>query len=119
MSYAVRNDGQGWRAVSGLEDLAVEEWYCIGSPPDPVPLPPALEELTDAVRETRHQLLAAAANHMGPLQDAIDEEIATDLEVEKFKRWRQYRIALNRIEQQAGFPVDIDWPISPDASSAP
>ncbi|WP_224795477.1 phage tail assembly chaperone [Pseudomonas fluorescens] len=31
----------------------------------------------------------------------------------RLKRWKQYRVALNRIEQQMGFPVTVDWPTAP------
>lgn len=27
MSYAVRNDGKGWRAVSGPEDISADEYF--------------------------------------------------------------------------------------------
>jgi hypothetical protein len=33
--------------------------------------------------------------------------------VARLTRGKQYRVALNRIEQQAGFPVSIDWPAAP------
>lgn len=119
MSYAVRNDGQGWRAVAGPADVGLDEWYCVDNPPDLVPLPPSVEELVTAAEVRRDQLLAIAANRMGPLQDAIDEKTATDEEVVGLKSWRQYRIALNRIDQQVGFPATIEWPLSPDTVSPP
>ena len=115
MSYAVRNDKQGWRTVSGPDDVGADEWYSVDTPPDPVPLPPTIEDLTVSAKEKRDHLMATAANRMGPLQDAIDEDAATDGEVASLKLWRQYRIALNRIEQQSGFPESINWPTSPDA----
>ena len=119
MSYAVRNDGQGWRAVFGAEEVGLDEWYCADNPPDPVPLPSTVEDFAAAAKNKRTQLLTSAATRMGPLQDAIEEDTVTAGELASLKLWRQYRIALNRIEQQAGFPSDVDWPTSPDASSAP
>lgn len=118
MSYAVRNDKQAWRAVSGPKDVTSDEWYCLESPPDPIPLPPTVEELTELAKEQRNRLLIAATHRMGPLQDAVDEGAATAGEVVRLKQWKQYRIALNRIAQQEGFPADIDWPLSPDDSPA-
>lgn len=38
MSYAVRNDKQGWRAVSGPDDVSADEWYSVDTPPDPAPV---------------------------------------------------------------------------------
>ncbi|MEY9332930.1 hypothetical protein ABH911_003241 [Pseudomonas protegens] len=114
MSYAVRNDKQGWRAVSGPNDVLQGEWYSITLPPDPVPLPPTTDVLAADARKERDQRLTNAASRMGPLQDAVDEKIATDEEVSLLKLWKQYRIVLNRIDKQAGFPKMIDWPVAPD-----
>lgn len=113
MSYAVRNDGTGYRAVSGPDDIGQDEWYSAEQPPDPVPLPPTPDEIIAMVKVERDRLLALAAIRIAPLQDAIDEDVATVGEVAILKLWKQYRIALNRIEQQAGYPADIDWPRSP------
>lgn len=112
--YAVRNDGHGWRAVGCPDDVAVDEWYCVNTPPDPVPLAPTLEDLTESAKERRDQMLAVAASRMGPLQDAVDEDAATADELASLKLWRQYRIALNRIERQEGYPSVINWPVIPE-----
>ncbi|QXI29778.1 tail fiber assembly protein [Pseudomonas vanderleydeniana] len=111
--FAVRNDGQGWRSVDGQEDILPNEWYTKENPPDPVPLPPTREELIEQVNAKRDSLLATAANRMGPLQDAVDLDEATSVEVSQLKSWKQYRVALNRVEQQENFPVDIAWPELP------
>lgn len=112
--YAVRNDGQGWRAVDGKDDVGVDEWYCLDNPPDPVSLPLTFKELEMKAKDDRDKLLAIAANRMGPLQDAVDTDNATADELEYLKLWKQYRIALNRIDKQDGFPQVIDWPVTPD-----
>lgn len=111
--YAVRNDGQGWRSVNGLEDVSLDEWYTQENPPAPVPLPPTREELIEQANIKRDSLLAAAASRMGPLQDAVELDEAVPDEVSLLKAWKQYRVALNRVEQQAGFPVDVTWPELP------
>ena len=118
MSYAIRNDGQGYRAVDGPDDVTADEWFSEGAPPIPVLLPPSNEDLTALAKEKRNQLLATAANRMAPLQDAVDVARATDDEVTRLMLWKGYRIDLGRIEQQAGFPLDIDWPLSPDEVTA-
>lgn len=104
MGYAVRTDGQGWRAVAGADDIGSQEWFSSDVPPEPVPFAPDL----------RDNLLVIASNRMGPLQDAVDEGVATDDEVARLKLWKHYRIDLNRIEQQTGYPTEINWPSSPD-----
>lgn len=114
MSYAVRNDGQGWRAVNGPEDVGVDEWFSIDTPPDPVPLPPTPNEIIALSMAERDRLLALAAIRIAPLQDAIDLDEATPDDVARLKLWKQYRVAVSRIDQQAGYPADIDWPQSPD-----
>lgn len=67
---------------------------------------------SDAVQR-RDELLAVAALRIAPLQDAADLGSATDAEAALLLSWKQYRVELNRIEQQAGFPTVIEWPESP------
>ncbi|QNH79191.1 tail fiber assembly protein [Pseudomonas protegens] len=112
--YAVQNDGFGWRAVGSVDDVGVDEWYCIGLPPAPAPFTLTEEQLGEQAKVQRDVLLSIAANRMGPLQDAVDIDSAHADEVELLKHWKLYRIALNRIQLQPGFPTDIDWPLSPD-----
>lgn len=112
--YAVRHDGEGWRAVGGPDDMGQDEYYIVDQPPPTFPRSPTPDELAVAAMERRDQLLSIAANRMGPLRDAVDTDSATTDEVERLKLWQSYRIALNRIEQQADFPTDIEWPSSPE-----
>jgi len=69
--------------------------------------------LIEQTNARRDSLLAAAANRMGPLQDAVEFDEATPDEVSLLKAWKQYRVVLNRVEQQTGFPVDVTWPELP------
>lgn len=39
--------------------------------------------------------------------------MATDDETVALKEWKKYRVQLNRIDQQAGFPKDTEWPTIP------
>lgn len=68
------------------------------------------EQTLLAVNARRDELLTVATLRLAPLQDAVDEENATDDEVLRLKQWKKYRIALNRIEQQENYPIHIDWP---------
>ncbi|AIY42996.1 Phage tail fiber assembly protein [Collimonas arenae] len=63
----------------------------------------------------RDTLLVLATTKMAPLQDAIDLDEATKAEAALLKRWKQYRVILNRIDTQDGFPAAIAWPVSPAA----
>ncbi|WP_306438080.1 tail fiber assembly protein [Mycoavidus sp. SF9855] len=58
-----------------------------------------------------------AALKAAPLQDAVDLKIATDDERQRLKAWKLYRVKLNRIEQQPGFPAQVDWPKPSDQST--
>lgn len=71
------------------------------------------EQALLAVNARRDELLTVATLRLAPLQDAVDEESATDDEVLRLKQWKKYRIALNRIEQQENYPIHIDWPSLP------
>ncbi|VVO55170.1 hypothetical protein PS870_00498 [Pseudomonas fluorescens] len=64
------------------------------------------------VRLSRHKRLPRGTGYWGA-QDAIDLGDASDSDVASLKLWKQYRVALNRIEQQVGFPVTVDWPVAP------
>lgn len=117
--FAVRNDEEfGWRSVGGPDELFANEVFSKTAPPPFLPPPPSFEDLAAEAKAQRDKLLAVAANRMGPLQDAVDIGRATDEEVARLTAWKGYRIDLNRIEQQAGFPVEIQWPESPDAVPA-
>jgi hypothetical protein len=76
--------------------------------PPPVPAPTA-----DEVLAQRDALLAVAALRIAPLQDAVDLDVETGDEVAALTEWKQYRVDLNRIELQAGFPDAIEWPVAP------
>lgn len=56
---------------------------------------------------------AAADSAIAPLQDAVDIEEATDAESALLKDWKRYRVALNRLPDQPGYPAEIDWPAPP------
>jgi hypothetical protein len=91
---------------------------CIQAGPDGFPElvdPPGLtsEELIAKARADRDSLLAMATLRMDPLKDAVELDIATPAEVAALTSWRGYRVALSRIEQQAGFPLSIEWPPIP------
>ncbi|HBN7280831.1 TPA: tail fiber assembly protein [Escherichia coli] len=72
--------------------------------------PPELtqEQLMTEAENNKNNLLDIAAREIAPLQDAVDLEDATNEEVSKLKEWRQYRVALNRIDLSSA-PA-IEWP---------
>lgn len=83
------------------------------NPPElePPPLPPVTVEQVLATRDARK---AYATTMIDPLADAVEMDEATPAEVAALKAWKQYRLALSRIEQQAGFPASVEWPTAPN-----
>jgi hypothetical protein len=83
-------------------------------PPQEMPVspPPAINPLEVAQSEIA-RLRATADFALAPLQDAVDIDEATESEVALLKAWKKYRVALNRLPEQAGYPNTIDWPAAP------
>lgn len=118
--YAVRIDGQGWRAVdcefadpddpSKIYPDPKTETYSKTLPP--VPIPSAAEVSATAIAN-RDSLLGQASLRIAPLQDAVDLDVASAGDVALLKAWKEYRVALNKIESQSKFPASIDWPVAP------
>jgi len=56
---------------------------------------------------------AQADQAIAPLQDAVDLDEASQAEADLLKAWKRYRVALNRVPEQPGYPASIDWPAPP------
>lgn len=69
---------------------------------------PTAEEIIAGNTSNRDALLRKAALAMAPLQDAIDLEVATEGETAQLKKWKQYRVDVNRIDLTRRDP---EWPI--------
>lgn len=57
------------------------------------------------------EFMRQASEAIAPLQDAVDFDMATDEEVSLLKKWKLYRIAVNRID--ANTADEITWPDQP------
>lgn len=85
-----------------------------GARPALIDLPsPPVEQFREMALSERDRGLSVAALRIAPLQDAVDLDDASEADLAELKKWKQYRVALNRIELQAGFPTNIDWPVLP------
>ncbi|QYX54352.1 tail fiber assembly protein [Pseudomonas sp. S07E 245] len=73
----------------------------------------AAEQLLAAVMAEIAQRRVVADSTIAPLQDAVDLEDATEAEAAALKQWKRYRVALNRLPDQPGYPATIDWPAPP------
>ena len=61
--------------------------------------------------ETKNSLMQVASEHISPLQDAVDLEIATEEEKSFLASWKRYRVLLNRVD--TSIAPDIEWPVIP------
>ncbi|KAA2085124.1 tail fiber assembly protein [Escherichia coli] len=61
--------------------------------------------------ETKNNLMQVASEHIAPLQDAADLEIATEEETSLLEAWKKYRVLLNRVDTSTA--PDIEWPTNP------
>lgn len=75
--------------------------------------PPTAAELTSAALANRDSLLFTAGLRIAPLQDAEDIGDATADDKKLLIAWKTYRVAVNRVSEQADFPKSIDWPVPP------
>lgn len=60
-----------------------------------------------------NRLRGVADFAIGPLQDAVDLDDATQEEAASLKAWKQYRVKLSRVLGQTGYPLAIEWPAAP------
>ncbi|MCF5056798.1 hypothetical protein GIW54_27385 [Pseudomonas proteolytica] len=74
-----------------------------------IPRPSPVEDAQNEIVRRR----AIADYAIAPLQDAVDIDDATALEVAALKAWKKYRVALSRVHEQDGYPESIGWPVAP------
>lgn len=97
-------------------DTVPEGWGFIkeGDPiPDSSPAPLTAEQLSTAARAERDRLLTYAALRINPLQDAVDLGRATEEKKALLNKWKEYRVDLDDVVSQPGFPEAIAWPKEP------
>lgn len=122
-SVEIRND-QYAEALEGMCNglvVTIDEGFKVARPivPEPLPIPaPTPEELKMMALAQRDQLLAVAAIRIAPLQDAVDLGRATPGAIARLQQWKGYRVDLNEVDQQDGFPLVIDWPVAPSDTIA-
>ncbi|NMY95624.1 tail fiber assembly protein [Pseudomonas proteolytica] len=104
------------QALEGMQEglvVSIDGGFKVSPPaqaPTPIPTP---EELAQQVLAYRDRLLTNATIRISPLQFAVDLGDESHEDMEKLSAWKQYCVALNRIQVQAGFPQSINWPVEP------
>lgn len=109
MSYAVRNDKQGWRAVSGPDDVSADEWYSVDTPPDPIPL----LDLEAQERTWRDSALSAVMWLRERHRDQLELQAPTSIGSEQFTELLVYMQSLRDWPQSPEFPESERRPIAP------
>ncbi|WP_282373728.1 tail fiber assembly protein [Pseudomonas sp. PS02290] len=79
-------------------------------PAQPEPPAPTPAEILERNTGMRDSLLARATLAIAPLQDAVDLDDATTAEVALLKKWKQYRVAVNRFDLTT---ENLSWPDQP------
>ncbi|MDR5857249.1 tail fiber assembly protein [Caballeronia sp. LZ062] len=77
-----------------------------------VPPPKSAAQILADNTAARDTMLAQATAAIAPLQDAVDLDEATDAEIALLNKWKQYRVAVNRVDLTQASPV---WPAAPSA----
>ncbi|EFA9325968.1 TPA: hypothetical protein JLJ58_003452 [Escherichia coli] len=85
---------QKWNGTAWVKDTEAEKLFRIRE-----------------AEETKNSLMQVASEHIAPLQDAVDLEIATEEETLLLEAWKKYRVLLNRVDTSTA--PDIEWPALP------
>ncbi|EFM2063663.1 tail fiber assembly protein [Escherichia fergusonii] len=82
---------QKWNGTTWVKDAEAEKLFRIRE-----------------AEETKNSLMQVASEHIAPLQDAADLEIATEEETSLLEAWKKYRVLLNRVDI-----LEPVWPVQP------
>ncbi|PFH10988.1 virus tail fiber assembly protein lambda gpK [Collimonas sp. PA-H2] len=75
---------------------------------------PTDAELLEAVQERLSRELRRANVEVTKYQDRVDVDDASAADVALLRAWKIYRVGLNRLPDQEGFPHCLTWPVAPD-----
>ena len=90
--------------LNTLKKMTTKEVEAYLNPPIPK------EQLIAEAEQRKQSLLVEANNAIAPLQDAVDLDMATDEEITLLKKWKKYRVLLNRLDVS---DVDVVFPEQP------
>ncbi|MNJ51954.1 Caudovirales tail fiber assembly protein [compost metagenome] len=78
-------------------------------------MPPTDAELKATAIGQRDVLLAIANESTAGMTDAFIAGLLNESDTVNFKAYASYKLALNKIDQQVGYPQIINWPDLPQA----
>lgn len=137
----INRDSNGWEIVPDHRGATVyttdtgepRQWLALGDLPEGYTLKAPSTEfdtwegeqwvpdeaaIAEAARVVAYRKQALATQYstgrIGPLQDAVDLEMASEAEVAALTAWKVYRVELSRMDISAKVPSADDWPISPN-----
>ncbi len=86
---------QKWNGTSWVKDAEAEKLFRIRE-----------------AEETKNSLMQVASEHIAPLQDAVDLDIATEEGIGTLlAAWKTYRVLLNRVNTAVA--AEVEWPVAP------
>lgn len=83
------------------------------APPITPPPPPEPDPEADAMAECV-RLRSVASEAIQMLQDMVDIGEGNAQIEEEILAWKRYRVALSRVADQVGWPLDVEWPGMPE-----
>lgn len=107
-----------WSDITDLEPEPVVGWSAVKSGDDwvlapPVVVPPTDEEMKASAMQQRDFRLSIANDTTAGMADAFVADLLEPPDVAKFKAFAAYKLALNKIDKQPGYPGEIVWPDYP------
>lgn len=96
--------------ITSVAGVSVGDTYVDGVFAPYVPPARSPAEILATNKAYRDALLAIAATRIAPLQDAVDLDMATDEERDQLLAWKQFRVAVNRVDLTLASPT---WPGAP------
>ena len=107
-----------WVDITDMTEPPAEGWAAAESDGTwafsaPEVVPPTLEELKASALAQRDALLAAANESTAGMADAYIAGLLDEADTATFKAYATYKLALNKINTQPGYPATIKWPTFP------
>jgi len=107
-----------WVDVTSVSPLPAEGWAAVEADgvwsfAAPIPPVPTDTELKAAALSERDARLSLANEATAGMADAFLADLLSDAEKSMFKAYALYKLSLNKIDKQPGYPATIEWPTSP------
>lgn len=100
--------------ITDLDPKPGERWTYNGEAfAEPVPTVPTEAELTLQVISKRNAFLGIANEATAGMADAYIAGLLDEVDIAIFRAYAAYKLALNKIDRQPGYPHTIDWPSAP------